>query len=128
MKGELAYSDYLSNITDPVKLVINIDGPCHKDSQTAVSSYNFEEEMKNKLTTEMIKNENIVAGIEWYAGDHSMFAYGGIPCIAVTSSNLVGAALEITHTEKDTIAQINYSLISETADFLTGFIKSVAAK
>jgi aminopeptidase YwaD len=127
VKGELGYLDYMKNSADPVRLAINIDGACHDGSQTAVSTYNFGEELGKKLATEISKNENVVKGAEWYAGDHSMFVYGGIPCIAVTSSDLEGTVLDLTHTEKDTIDHISYSLISETADFLAGFIKSAAA-
>ena len=128
VNGELAYLDYMENSSVPVKLVINIDGPCHKDSQTAVSCYNCEEELSSRLTAEMEKNKNTVAGMEWYAGDHSMFAYRGIPCVAVTSSNLFGSVLELTHTEKDTLDQISYELIIETSDFLAEFIRAVAAE
>lgn len=127
-KGELAYLEYLGNSSAPVKLVINIDGPCHKVSQTAVSSYNFDDELGKKLNEEMSKRSNIVSGPQWYAGDHSVFAYQGLPCIAVTSSNLFEGVLELTHTDKDTVDQISYGLISDTADFLAGFVKSISAK
>jgi aminopeptidase YwaD len=126
VKGELEYLNYMEKSADPVKLVINIDGACHKESQIAVSTYNFEEGLSEKLIVEMKRNKNVIIGAEWYAGDHSMFAYRGIPCIAVTSSNLYGSVLELTHTEKDTFDQISYSLISETAGFVAGFVKSVA--
>lgn len=127
VKGELAYLDYLGNTATPVKLVINIDGPCHKTSQTAVSSYNFDDELGNKLDEEISKRSDVIHGPQWYAGDHSVFAYQGLPCIAVTSSNLFEGVLELTHTEKDTINHVSYGLISETADFLAGFVKSVSA-
>ncbi|HYE82389.1 MAG TPA: M28 family peptidase [Clostridia bacterium] len=127
VKGELEYLNYMESSADSVKFMINIDGPCHKESQIAVSSYNFDEELSDKLITEIKRNENVIIGAEWYSGDHSMFAYRGIPCISVTSSNLYGSDLELTHTGKDTIDQISYSLISETAAFLAGFIRSVAA-
>lgn len=128
VKGELEYLSYMEKSANPVKLVINIDGPCHKESQIAVSSYNFEEELSDKLITEIKRNENVIIGAEWYSGNHSMFVYRGIPCIAVTSSNLYGQVLELTHTGKDTMDQISYSLISETAAFLAEFIQSVGAK
>lgn len=127
VKGELAYLEYLGNAATPAKLVINVDGPCHKTSQTAVSSYNFDDELGKKLNDAMLKRGNIIHGPQWYAGDHSVFAYQGLPCVAVTSSNLFEGVLELTHTDNDTIDQVSYGLISETADFLAGFIKSVSA-
>ena len=40
-KGELEYLNMIKNDYDQIKLVINIDSPCHKDSKIAVSSYNL---------------------------------------------------------------------------------------
>ncbi|MCO1603888.1 M28 family metallopeptidase [Desulfosporosinus nitroreducens] len=125
VKGQLEYLNHIKGEFDSIKLVINIDSPCHKDSQTAVSSYNLGEELSTKLNMELIKNTNIILGEEWYAGDHAMFAFKGIPCIAVTSSNLFETVIQITHTQRDTIDQISDNLIDQTADFLTGLINSV---
>lgn len=127
-KGELEYLSYLDKSPVPVKLVINIDGACHKDSQIAVSSYNFEGKLSDTLVAAIKSNKNVMVGAPWYAGDHSVFAYRGIPCIAVTSSNLHGSVMELTHTEKDTADQISCELICEAADFLTGFVKAAAAE
>ena len=127
VKGQLEYLTYLGNTMDSIKLVINIDSPCFKNSKTAVSSYHFDDELTDLLDTQMARSENIVKGIEWYAGDHAMFAFREIPCIAVTSSNLFESALEITHTEKDTIDRLDTNLIKETANFLAELIRSVSS-
>ncbi|MCO5387506.1 MAG: M28 family peptidase [Desulfosporosinus sp.] len=95
VKGQLEYLNHIKGEFDSIKLVINIDSPC------------------------------IIMGEEWYAGDHAMFAFKGIPCIAVTSSNLFETVIQITHTQRDTIDQISDNLIDQTADFLTGLINSV---
>jgi aminopeptidase YwaD len=123
VKGQLEYLDYIRQKNDNVKLVINIDSLGHKDSKTALSLYNFNSEMQVWIENEIGKNESIARGAEWYAGDHSMFAFQGIPCIAVTSSNLFETVLDITHTPKDTIDNVNIDLLKETADFLTGIIE-----
>lgn len=125
VKGELEYLEYIREEIDSVKLVINIDSPCYKGSQTALSTYNFKDELSIKLKDQIIKNKNIVMGREWYAGDHSMFVYKKIPCMAVTSSDLFGAILEITHTKEDSIDKIDYNLIKESSNFLVGFINSL---
>lgn len=125
VKGQLGYLDYIKEEFDSIKFVINIDSPCHKESQTAVSTYNFTNELSIKLNNEIIKNKNIVMGKEWYAGDHTMFVFKKIPCIAVTSSDLFESVLDITHTEQDTIDQIDCNLIRDTSNFLTGLINSI---
>lgn len=125
VKGELEYLNYMKEDLDSIKLVINIDSPCHKNSQTAISTYNFTNELSKKLNNEITKSKNIVRGKEWYSGDHTMFAFKKIPCIAVTSSDLFESALDITHTEMDTIDQIDFNLIKDTSDFLSEFINSI---
>lgn len=124
VSGELAYGSYMQASAVPVRLAVNIDGACHKASQTAVSCYNFDDMLYKRLAEKMEENENVVEGMPWYAGDHAMFAYEGIPCMAVTSSNLEGEVMDLTHTENDTIDKISCRLISETADFLAEFIRS----
>ena len=122
VNGELEYLQYIKSNHDKIKLVINIDSPCHLSSMTAISFYN----MSDKALSQTINN-SIIKGQEWYAGDHSMFASQGIPCIAVTSSDLFESALEITHTKLDTIGNINLNLIADTSDFLAKLITHVAA-
>lgn len=124
VSGELAYGKHMEASAVPVKLAVNIDGACHKDSKTAVSCYNFDDMLNKRLADKMEGNANVVMGMPWYAGDHAMFAYGGIPCMAVTSTNLESGVMDLTHTENDTIDKVSFSLISETADFLAGFIRS----
>lgn len=126
VKGQLEYLDYIKDDFDAIKLVINIDSPCHKDSNIAVSTYNMVEKLSAKLNAEMKKDRNVVMGEQWYAGDHSIFAFKGIPCIAVTSSDLFETVIQFMHTQRDTIDQISYDMINQTADFLTELIKSVA--
>lgn len=121
VNGELEYLQYIRNNHDKINLVINIDSPCHFNSKTAISFYN----MSEKALPEAL-NSSIAKGQKWYAGDHSMFASQGIPCIAVTSSDLFESALEITHTLLDTINNINLNLISYTSDFLVELINSFA--
>jgi aminopeptidase YwaD len=124
VSGEMAYGGYMQASAVPVKLAVNIDGACHKDSKTAVSCYNFDDMLNKRLTEKVEENDNVVEGMPWYAGDHAMFAYGGIPCMAVTSSNLEDGVMDLTHTENDTFDKVSCHLINETADFLAGCIRS----
>ncbi|WP_406661142.1 M28 family metallopeptidase [Methanolobus sp. ZRKC3] len=122
VKGQTEYLDHISKENKPIKLVINIDSPGHKKSNSALSLYNFSEKMKSDIDARVSKNKKIEIGQKWYAGDHAMFAFQGIPCIAVTSSNLFESVLELTHTENDIIENLDFDLINITADFLTEII------
>ena len=108
-------------------MVINIDSPCMKGSKTAYSSYNFDKSLCDLVNEQLEEHLEIKKGEEWYAGDHAMFAFRGIPCMAGTSSNLFEAALELTHTLKDTAEQVDLRLIEVTADFIADFIQSLGS-
>lgn len=125
-KGELEYLIKIKDDYGQIKLVINIDSPCHRNSKIAVSSYNLDENLSTMLKMEMEKNSNVVIGEEWYAGDHAMLVFNKIPCLAVTSSDLFETVLDIIHTEKDTIDRISEDLIDQTVDFLSRLIDSIA--
>lgn len=121
--GEL---EYLKRIGDaPIALMINIDSPCHIGSQTAVSFYNFSDEMQAVSNKLIEKNPNIVNGEPWYAGDHAPFLFRGIPCMAVTSSDFFEGALEHTHTPKDTLDTVDGKLVTVSAKFLTDILSKI---
>lgn len=116
---------YLANMEDQskIKLVINLDSPCHVGSQTAISFYNFSEKEKEKATSLFKQHPNITEGEPWYAGDHCAFAFQGLPCMAVTSSDLFEGGLKNTHTPKDTLETVDPTLIQQAADYIADYIR-----
>lgn len=112
VSGQLAYLDYCSPSPDTIHLMINLDGLGHRDSASAFSVYNRE---ASSLTRHLRNRPRMVLGDEWIAGDHAIFAFRGIPCLAVTSSNLMEKVVTITHTRDDTVDQVDVSLLEETA-------------
>lgn len=125
VKGQLGYLNDVTPDWEHIKLVINIDSPCYLDSKTAVSSYNLDEQLQKKLDKAMLKDDLVKPGPQWYAGDHSMFAYRQVPCLAVTTLNLLDEALKIVHTENDTVDYVNLGHIKPTAAFLADLIRSL---
>jgi len=118
VSGELEYLKYMDHQKIPVKLVINIDGAGHKASKTALSTCHFNEQQQRRLDEAITKSQYIVPGSEWYAGDHAMFAFRGIPCIAATSSNLDEVVLDLTHTPDDVPEHIDEKILMESSVFL----------
>ena len=106
-----------------MKLVINIDSSGFIGSKISLSTYNFNESKQTCFNSLIIKSNNIEQGQQWYAGDHSALAFQGIPCIAVTSSNLFEEGLNLTHTPNDTIENVDFALLKEASTFLTKLIK-----
>jgi aminopeptidase YwaD len=61
------------------------------------------------------RTSRMTIGEEWIAGDHAVFAFRGIPCIAVTSSNLLERVMQLTHTAGDTREEVDSGLLDRTA-------------
>lgn len=53
-----------------------------------------------------------------------MFVFKGVPAIAVTSSNLFGKVLELTHSAKDVRRNIDEELLGKTAEYLAELIRN----
>ena len=119
--GELAYLQYLSDNNYTVKTVINIDSPGHIGSENAFSFYNFDENKKKQLTAENRINE----GTQWYSGDHAMFMFREIPCIAITSSDMFEDSINLTHTEKDTPGKIDINLLTQLSKTIAKIINNL---
>ena len=62
---------------------------------------NFDDSAKEVVDRLMQTQNEVVYGPEWYAGDHAAFAFRGIPCMVLTSSDLFEGGLDHTHTMRD---------------------------
>ena len=107
VSGQMAYLEYLKENNLNIKSVINIDGAGHIGSENIFSFYNFNENIKKEIITE----NDLLEGEQWYSGDHAMFIFQEIPCIAVTSGDAFTELIKITHTKKDTIELVDIKLL-----------------
>ena len=101
-----------------IRLGINVDAVGAKGSKTAVSAYNLGEDRQGWLNAEIAKYRTVERGPEWVEGDHSIFVFQGVPCLAVTSSNLREGVMAVSHTSADTLDGVERELLVETADFI----------
>lgn len=113
--GQMLYLEQNNGDFQDVKMVINIDAAGHRDSKTALSFYNLQEDKANEIMKIAQRYQTIVRGEPWYESDHSMFAMQAVPCIAATSSNIRDVVMDITHTPQDTIEKIDPLLLKELA-------------
>lgn len=121
--GQLAYLDQQAVSFETIRLLVNLDGIGHKAGKTSVSLYNLNDE--TPVDQIIASYPRIARGPGWYAGDHSMFAFQGIPCMALTSSNLTEDVLQLTHTLDDTPENLEFELISQTAIFVAEVIRNI---
>ena len=122
--GELAYLRHLQDSAETVKLLINIDSPCHIGADIAVSFYNFNEQNKAAAMKLFEKHSGISEGQPWYAGDHCPFVFAGTPCVAVSSGDLFDGGLADTHTPADTQNCVDTELIVPTAANIAALIRT----
>ncbi|SET40779.1 Peptidase family M28 [Natronincola peptidivorans] len=123
--GQMLYLKQNNGDFQDIKMVINIDGAGHKDSKTAVSFYNLRDDQKKEAMISLDKYKTLVKGEKWYEGDHSMFLQKGVPCIAVTSSNVRDVVMNITHTPKDTMNNVNIELLCDLVKALKDIISNI---
>ncbi|HHW00953.1 MAG TPA: M28 family peptidase [Clostridiaceae bacterium] len=117
-QGELIYLEDLQKRGKEVSLLINIDTVAHVGSQMAVATFNFDEKEQLELDNIMRSCTNIVGGQPWYAGDHSIFAFGGTKCVLIYASDLFEGCLSYTHCPKDTIDLVDKKLIENAAEYI----------
>ena len=121
VSGQQAYLQYLKENNYSIKTVINIDAPGHIGSENAFSFYNFDENKK----TNLIKKYSLKEGEQWYSGDHGMFVFQEIQCIAVTSGDLFENSINLTHTKRDTPENIDIALLEKLGKTITNIVQEL---
>ncbi len=116
--GQMAALKYLEGHWHRLKLMINLDGLGHQNGRTALSMYNLDSASED-IWKDVMKNHPVMtSGDSWVEGDHSMFAFQGIPCLALTSSELLTEVTPLAHTPADTLDHVAPEQILNTAAFL----------
>lgn len=126
--GELLYLEDMQKSADNIKLLINIDSVGHIGSKVDVSFYNISEEYTSNITKIISENKDVQLGQEWYAGDHVPFAFQGIPCIAIASSDMWEGGLDQTHTMEDTVPNVDEKLLTEAESFVRVLLEQIGIK
>jgi len=98
-------------------LNINIDGAAFNEGPSCFSPFDLPEKMNNSFNNIISNYPDIVKGMPWYQGDHSMFIQNGCPAIAVSSQWFIEnmETQEITHTPKDNLNIVDYNKVADCA-------------
>ena len=115
--GQVKYMEQNAGQFDEMLLNINIDGAGYKEGLSCFSPFNLPENILNALHKVFEDMSEIVEGLPWYQGDHSMFLQNGCPAIAVSSHWFIEnfEIQELTHTPKDNLSIVNYERVAECA-------------
>ncbi|WP_313381453.1 M28 family metallopeptidase [Proteiniphilum saccharofermentans] len=115
--GQVKYMEQNTGTFGDILLNINIDGAGYKEGLSCFSVFNLPENILDTLHEVLWDTPEIVEGLPWYQGDHSMFLQNGCPAIAVSSQWFIEnmECQEITHTPKDNLDIVNYKRVAECA-------------
>ncbi|MDR2919640.1 MAG: M28 family peptidase [Tannerella sp.] len=115
--GQITYVEQNAGHFDYIRLNINIDGVGYKEGLSCFSPLELPEDILDALHEVLWETPEIVEGVPWYQGDHSLFLQNGRPAIAVSSQWFIEnmECQEITHTPKDNLDIVNYERVSECA-------------
>ncbi|MBP3889057.1 MAG: M28 family peptidase [Cellulosilyticum sp.] len=114
--GESTYVATFLSTPEDYAFALNIDGIGMKDSKNSYSFYEC-----TPAFTQIVHSTNTFDSIEeiepWPQGDHMLFAFGGIPTIAMTSSQIFNILENVIHTEHDTLAQVDIIALEDMLYF-----------
>lgn len=115
--GQVKYVEQNAGKFGEILLNINIDGAGYKEELSCFSPFNLPENILDALHEVLGDTPQIVEGLPWFQGDHSMFLQNGCPAIAVSSQWFIEnfENQELTHTPKDNLNVVNYERVAECA-------------
>ncbi|MDD4847166.1 MAG: M28 family peptidase [Bacteroidales bacterium] len=115
--GQSKYIEQNFGKFEDILLNINIDGVGYKDGLSCFSPLELSDEIMSALSQVLHNSPQLIEGLPWYQGDHSVFLQQGCQAIAVSSQWLIENMenQEVTHTEKDNLCIVNYDRVAESA-------------
>ncbi len=125
--GQIEYLRQNDSKLGNVLLNINIDGAGLKEGLSCFSPFDLPVKITTVLDKIITVSPNIIEGLPWYQGDHSMFIQQGIPAIAVSSQAFIENMdmQEITHTPQDNLSIVSYERVAECALAIKELIKEL---
>ncbi|MDD4589703.1 MAG: M28 family peptidase [Parabacteroides sp.] len=122
--GQVKYLKQNAGKFGDILLNINIDGVGYREGLSCFSALDIPGNMRGILQEILLNTPEIVEGLPWYQGDHSMFLQNGCPAIAVSSQWLIEniECQDITHTSKDNLSIVGYERVAECAIGIAEFV------
>jgi aminopeptidase YwaD len=125
--GQVKYVEQNTGKFSDIFLNINIDGAGYREGFSCFSPFNLSENADNALREILREIPEIVEGLPWYQGDHSIFLQNGCSAIAVSSQWFIEnmECQEITHTPKDNLSIVNYERVAECTIGIAELIRKI---
>jgi len=125
--GQVKYVEQNAGHFGDILLNINIDGAGYQEGFSCFSGFDLPENINTALQEVISSTPEIVEGLPWYQGDHSLFLQNDCPAIAVSSQWFIEnmECQEITHTHKDNLSIVNFERVAECAFGIAELIKKI---
>lgn len=125
--GQMNYINENKDNFDSILLNINIDGSAYYKGKTAFSFFNLPSSIQEVAYETINKHSDIVEGVQWFQGNHSIFTQKGRPAIAVSSQWFTEnvANQEVTHTPKDNMDIVDCTKIIDIAEAINELIRKI---
>ncbi len=122
--GQMNYIQSNQDTFNNILININIDGAGYKIGKSTFSFFDLTDNMQKTAQDIMSTHPEIVEGIQWPQGDHSIFVQYGRPAIAVSSKWFTENidSQDITHTPKDNIDIVDCSKLIKIAEAIHDLI------
>ena len=121
--GQMDYLNRYGKEFDGIAVAINIDDVGYKKGNSAYSFYDCPAEIKQRAEETFGDFEGIVAGEQWFNGDHMIFVQNGIGAIAFTAEELSELMATVTHTAEDRPDIINPKKLVDVALALKSLVQ-----
>lgn len=125
--GQVKYLEQNAEKLHNILLNINIDGAGYKEGLSCFSPFELPEQLLSAFQQLLRETPEIVEGLPWYQGDHSIFLQNGLPAIAVSSQWFIEHMdnQEITHTPNDHPGIVDHQRVAECALAIAEYIKKL---
>jgi aminopeptidase YwaD len=110
-----------------IVLGMNADDAGHVGHGTSVSFYGVPPETDAFVRGLFPRYPGFGEGPQWPQGDHSLFAFNGVPAIAFTSEDFMETFRAITHTPADQRELVAPAIVADVARFMADVIRGLRA-
>jgi len=114
--GELAYLARFP--VAETRLCVNVDAAGLRGADDSVSLYGLGDEPTALVRKFLGGHEGIAEGPEWFASDHAIFAFQGVPAIAITTAAFERMQRDIAHIDADVPELVDEHRLADTARFV----------
>ena len=116
--GEMIYLRSSLATSNEYICAFNVDGVGLRGSNISYSFYECPASLEKAVTTLGRQIPEFERIDPWPQGDHTLFAFSGVPAIAITSTKIFELMKSVLHTENDTIELVDIDKLVRLVNFL----------